>query len=89
MNLSFSLLSPLSLLLTVPYIKNVTEKFISLARSSKKSVADVIKNKLNKFIKNHKDLPNYNYSNVIYKINCGDCDASYTGCQEIFRSSEV
>jgi len=33
-------------------------------------------NKLNKFIKVHKDaLPLSSHSNVVYKINCLDCDA--------------
>jgi len=35
-------------------------------------------NKLNKFIKVHKDvLPVSLRSNVVYQINCSDCDASY------------
>jgi len=37
-------------------------------------------NKLNKFIKAHKDrLPNSSKRNVIYRINSNDCDASYVG----------
>jgi len=37
-------------------------------------------NKLNKFIKVHKDaLSSFSYSNVVYQINCLDCDASYVG----------
>ncbi|KYN17167.1 hypothetical protein ALC57_10579 [Trachymyrmex cornetzi] len=39
-----------------------------------------IVNKLNKFIRVHKDsLPFESTSNVVYKINCGDYDASYVG----------
>jgi len=35
-------------------------------------------NKLNKFIKVHKNpLPVASRSNVVYKINCQNCDASY------------
>lgn len=37
-------------------------------------------NKLNKIIKTHKDpIPKQSKKNVVYKINCGDCDASYVG----------
>jgi len=37
-------------------------------------------NKLNKFIKVQKDpLSNLQKKNVVYKICCNDCDASYVG----------
>ena len=37
-------------------------------------------NKLNKFIKIHKDKNQHdNSNNVIYKVNCNNCDASYVG----------
>jgi len=37
-------------------------------------------NKLNRFIKVQKDvLPPSSQSNVVYKIDCKDCDASYVG----------
>jgi len=39
-----------------------------------------VNNKLNSLIKLHKDpLPKMNHTNVIYKILCKDCDASYVG----------
>ena len=34
-------------------------------------------NKLNKFIKVHKDSPNEKKKNIVYMINCRDCDALY------------
>ncbi|KYN11190.1 hypothetical protein ALC57_16658 [Trachymyrmex cornetzi] len=37
-------------------------------------------NKLNCFIKTHKDpLPNMAKKHIVYKINCNNCDASYVG----------
>jgi len=37
-------------------------------------------NKLSKFIKIYKDkLPKDSHTNVMYKINCMNCDASYVG----------
>lgn len=37
-------------------------------------------NKINSFIKAHKDpLPDYKRKNVVYKIKCKNCNASYVG----------
>jgi len=37
-------------------------------------------NKLNNLIKGHKDKdPDHRNNNVVYKINCKDCDTSYVG----------
>jgi len=43
-------------------------------------LAFTVNNKLNGLIKLHKDpLPKMSHANVIYKISCRDCDASYVG----------
>lgn len=61
-----------------PYIPKVSEKITSLIDRSKCKIGHRCLNKLNSFIKVDKDknLPIYN-NNVIYKICCNECDASY------------
>ncbi|EFN60978.1 hypothetical protein EAG_13289, partial [Camponotus floridanus] len=64
----------------IPYIKGVSEHFKDVATSLKKSLAYSVPNKLNRLIKAHKDqLPRENLSNVVYKIPCNDCTATYVG----------
>ncbi|KYN45314.1 hypothetical protein ALC56_00160 [Trachymyrmex septentrionalis] len=36
-------------------------------------------NKLKKYIKEHKDLHHFSKNNVVYKIDCVECDATYVG----------
>lgn len=64
----------------IPFIKNVSSKFIPLSHRLNKNLAFLILNKLNYFIKVHKDpLPNDQKTNIVYRINCLDCNASYVG----------
>lgn len=65
----------------IPYIPNISEKFYGLfKKNSDIRLAHKSFNKLNIFIKAQKDLvPPQSQSNVVYKINCADCDASYVG----------
>jgi len=65
----------------IPYIEHTADKFIQLFKNIPKfKLAFFGINKLNNFIKVHKDrLPFYSRSNVVYKINCLHCDASYVG----------
>jgi len=64
----------------VPYINNIADKFIKRFKNIsnfKLSFYGTI-NKLNKFIKVHKDpLLILSHLNVVYKVNCLHCDASY------------
>ncbi|KYN21656.1 hypothetical protein ALC57_05964 [Trachymyrmex cornetzi] len=64
---------------TVPYIPSITEKFNRFNNTDTK-VSFYSINKFKKFIKAQKDpCPQFKKSNVMYKINCKDCDASYVG----------
>ncbi|XP_025262217.1 uncharacterized protein LOC112637212 [Camponotus floridanus] len=65
---------------TVPYLPGVTEQFRDVTNNLNVKLAYTSLNKLNKFIKVHKDyIPTNCKTNVVYKINCSDCDASYVG----------
>jgi len=65
---------------TIPYISSIAKKFIHFKNISFCKLAFMCFNKLSKFIKVHKDplLPTFR-PNVVYKINCQDCEASYVG----------
>jgi len=64
----------------IPYIKNISESITSATNNSEFTMGYRVLNKLNKFIKTHKD-PNQpsGSNNVVYKIHCMDCDATYVG----------
>lgn len=69
-----------STFITVPYLPNVTEHFRSITKNLDVKLSYTSLNKLNKFIKVHKNYIPANFkTNVVYKINCSDCDASYIG----------
>jgi len=65
----------------VPYIDHNADRFIQLFKNIPNfKLAFFGINKLNKFIKVHKDrLSPLSRSNVVYQINCLHCDASYVG----------
>jgi len=66
---------------TIPYVSIISSKFIQFFKNiSFSKLAFTCYNKLNKFIKVHKDLlPASSRSNVVYQIDCLECDASYVG----------
>ena len=65
--------------LTVPFIPFHTEKFKRFNKNDIR-VAFHSPNKLGKYIKVQKDIcPRTSKSNVVYKISCNNCDASYVG----------
>jgi len=70
--------SPCPSFFTIPYIKNFSEIF----HVSKKlrTLAFTVKNKLNTVVKLHKDsLTKMQHSNIVYKLSCSKCEASYVG----------
>jgi len=65
----------------IPYVSTIAKKFIKYFKNiSFCKLAFSYYDQLNKFIKVHKDtLSSLSRSNVVYKINCLNCDASYVG----------
>ena len=64
----------------IPYIKGISERFSKIAEKYQFRLAFSCNNKLDKFIKTGKDiLDSMHHCNVVYKIDCHDCDASYVG----------
>jgi len=65
---------------TVPYFQNISEKFKNFLVSPDIKLAFYSLNKLDCIIRGHKDpLLNQSKKNVVYKISCKDCDATYVG----------
>ncbi|KMQ83069.1 hypothetical protein RF55_21023 [Lasius niger] len=64
----------------IPYVPRISERFKHVARDLQIKLSYTGMNKLREFIRVHKDtLPNELRSNVVYKISCKDCNASYVG----------
>jgi len=67
-------------LIVLPYIKNISEKINLSIDKSKYLIGYRILNKLTAFIKRHKDRNKFELNNnVVYKISCNNCNASYVG----------
>jgi len=66
---------------TIPYVDGISERFEYFFKNeSTINIAYTGLNKLNKFIRAQKDkLPLDSHSNVVYRIDCKDCEASYVG----------
>jgi len=65
---------------TVPFVRGITEKFSKL-NSERMRVSFYSTNKLREFIRVYKDPPlsRDKKLNIVYKILCKSCDASYVG----------
>lgn len=66
--------------ISLPYLPAVTSSISRSLRMSNVKISYRTFNSLKKYIKVHKDkLERNQNSNIIYKINCSSCDASYVG----------
>src|SRR5436190_6639905 len=64
----------------IPYFLNISDKFKHIMKNTNITMSYTGMNKLNPFIKVQKDkLTTDQHSNVVYKISCADCGASYVG----------
>jgi len=67
-------------MLVFPYIKNISETIKSSIDSKKYIIGYRILNNLTDYIKRHKDINKLDtMNNVVYKISCNNCSASYVG----------
>jgi len=66
--------------IVIPYIKKISESVVATIDRSKYITGYRVLNNLGRFIRVHKDSNNlFNNNNVVYKISCSDCNASYVG----------
>ncbi|KYN22457.1 hypothetical protein ALC57_05142 [Trachymyrmex cornetzi] len=67
-------------LFVVPYIPKITNTVISNLNKDVFTIGIRCMNKLNRFVKVHKDKTDtMSKNNVVYKVTCKDCEASYVG----------
>jgi len=67
-------------LFLIPYSLIIESKCRTICKEENLKLAYYNNNKLNKFIRIHKDkLPKNVNKNVVYNISCRDCDVSYVG----------
>ena len=67
-------------IIVFPYIKKISEKAATLVSRSKFTVGLRCLNRLDNHIRVHKDKTEYTYrNNIVYKIECNNCDALYVG----------
>ena len=65
---------------TIPYVKSISESFLPISSMFHCKLAFSIPNTSKSFIKKGKDKLDFlSNQNVVYKISCDDCEASYVG----------
>lgn len=73
-------LVPTKKFFTVPYVKNVSERFSKVISNFDFTMAYSCSHPLKRFIKVGKDkLDNMSHSDVVYKISCSECEVTYVG----------
>jgi len=64
----------------IPYVRSISESFLSITKKYRFDIAYSVPNTLNKFIKRGKDkIDSKSQNDCVYKINCSNCDMSYMG----------
>jgi len=67
-------------IMVIPYIKKISELVAITIDKSQYTIGYRVLNHPGGFVKVHKDTNNLlTNNNVVYKISCKDCDASYVG----------
>ena len=67
----------------IPYFNKISKKFKSITKKFDFNIAYKPMNCMNIFIETGKDkIKKEDHSNVIYKINCHDCNYFYVGCRQ-------
>ncbi|KYM95312.1 hypothetical protein ALC62_14042 [Cyphomyrmex costatus] len=65
---------------TIPYVKGISDSFRGIVNGTSDRIAYFSFNKLNDLIRVQKDpLPHTTKKNIVYEIQCSDCDATYVG----------
>jgi len=65
---------------TIPYVNSVSESFLPICERFGFNMSHSILNTLKKYIKWGKnDLEVLSHQNIVYKITCNDCEATYIG----------
>lgn len=76
--------------LAVPYIKNVSNMFRDIVSSVGYRITYSGCSGLFNIIRGHKDtIPKLSNNNVVYRINCSNCEASYTGQTNRLLSTRI
>jgi len=75
---------------TVPYFPNISEKFNNFIKGSNVKLSFYSLNKLERIIRVQKDrIEALSKKNVVYRISCSDCDATYVGQMKRKLSTRV
>ena len=75
---------------TIPYIKNISDKFNTITKEYNLRLSYASFDRLNCFIKTQKDtIEKLDKNAVVYKIDCMDCNASYVGQTKRYLKTRI